>query len=115
MHAGLKFLSGSLSVRYCLRQISSERHDRVVRTVASYSVGPGFKSWPGDRLAGLRLFGSFLSLLRRMSGQYFEIRSRPLPSKSSFTFRPIIRRCKPSVLVTEKMSLKKLQTKKNYA
>jgi hypothetical protein len=26
-------------------------HGRVVNTLASYSGGPGFKSWPGDQLS----------------------------------------------------------------
>jgi hypothetical protein len=41
---------------------------RVVKTPASYSGGPGFKSRPGDRLFWLRLFVVFLNPYRQMSG-----------------------------------------------
>jgi hypothetical protein len=38
------------------------RHRGPVMTLASYSIGPGIKSWPGDRLSPLRYFMNFLSL-----------------------------------------------------
>jgi hypothetical protein len=44
----------------------TERRGRVVSTPASYLGGPGFKSWPGDRLSWLRFFVVFLSRSRRM-------------------------------------------------
>jgi hypothetical protein len=31
--------------------LTTERRGRVVNTIASYSGGPGFKSWPGGRLS----------------------------------------------------------------
>jgi hypothetical protein len=39
--------------------IRTERRGRVVDTPASYLGGPGFKSWPGDRLFRLRVFRGF--------------------------------------------------------
>jgi hypothetical protein len=38
-----------------------ERRGRVVFIPASYSGGPGFKFWPGDRLSWLRFVVGFLS------------------------------------------------------
>jgi hypothetical protein len=40
----------------------------VVNATASYSGGPRFKSWPGDRLSRLRLFVVYLSPSRQMPG-----------------------------------------------
>jgi len=53
----------------------------VVKTPASKSGGPGFRSEPGDRLSWLR-FSWFFSASRRILGQYLKIRPWQLPSKS---------------------------------
>jgi hypothetical protein len=58
----------------------TKRRGRVVNTPVSYSGGLGFKSWP--RRLWLMFFVVFLSISRRMLGQYLKIRPRPLPTKS---------------------------------
>jgi hypothetical protein len=46
----------------------TERSGRLVSTSASYSGGPGFKCWAGDRLPRLRFLLVFLSPSRQMMG-----------------------------------------------
>jgi hypothetical protein len=57
----------------------TERRGRVVNTPASYSRGPGFKTWLGNRLSWLMLF--VVLLIPTTPGYCLKIRPRHLPSK----------------------------------
>jgi hypothetical protein len=48
--------------------LSTKRHGQVVNTPASYSGGPGFKSWLRDWLSWLRFFMVFHSPSRQIWG-----------------------------------------------
>lgn len=53
----------------------SERRDRVVSTLVSYSGGPGFKCRPKDRLSWWKFFVVFLCLSMQIQGLYLKLRS----------------------------------------
>jgi hypothetical protein len=46
----------------------TECHSWVISSPASYSVGSGFRFWPGDLLSWLRFFVVFCSVSRQMLG-----------------------------------------------
>jgi hypothetical protein len=73
----------------------TEHRGRVVNMPALYLGNPGFKSRPGGRILQLRSFVVFLSPSRHIRDSilnYATTASFLIPSNSSFTYHPLIRR-----------------------